>query len=270
MNAARPAEAPIEAYLDALIGELRGPAAHIRRMLAETEAHLREAADVAEAGGLDRAAAERAAVDRFGSPAEVARAANDGATGRALRHVALPGLLTAVRLGAVGLVAVGVTGVASTALRAIAGNAYVYADTSDVRASAADCAHWMAVQPAAHDCVQAAALENAADTLVLRGAAGILGLLILAVLAVAFRHGRGSRAFRTLPAALEPTIGAALFLASGVAMLAFGFTGALVTGAGGNTSGTGQWLASGAVAVAAALAYAVILLRRLSSPIPER
>jgi hypothetical protein len=263
-------ETPIETYLDALLGELRGPAPYIRRMLAETETHLREAADAVEAGGPGRVAAERVAVERFGAPGEVARAANKGAGVRTLRHLAVPGVLAAVRLGAVGLVAVGVTGVASAGLRAMAGSAYVYADPSGVRASAAACAHWMAAQPAAHTCAQAAALENASDTLVLRGAAGILGVLVLAVLALALRRGRGRRLPRALPSALEPTIGAALFLAAGVAMLALGLSGALVTGAAGTTSGAGQWLASGVVAIAASLAYAALLVRRVSAPIPTR
>jgi len=268
MNAA---DAPVEAYLDALIGELRGPAAHIRRMLAETEDHLRAATDEGVAAGLDRAAAERAAVARFGPPAEVARAANDGATVRTLRGLALPGVLTAVRLGAVGLVAVGVTGLACTALRAVAGTAYVYAARTGVPYPPAACAHWRAAQPAARTCAQAALLESADDTLLLRGAAGVLGLLLLGALAIALGRGRGRRLLRTLPTALEPTIGAALFLAAGLGMIIFGASGTLVTGGAlGTATGAGQWLASGTVAVLAALAYAFVLLRRVTAPLPDR
>jgi len=257
---------PVEAYLEALLGELRGPAAHIRRMLAETEAHLREAADEGEAAGLDRAAAERAAVDRFGPPAEVARAANNGATVRTLRWLAAPALVAAARLGAVALVAIGVTGLAVTALRAVAGSRYVFAGAPD---PAAGCAHWLHVQPAARTCAQAYLMESADDTLALRGAAGLLGVVILAVLAVALRRYRGG--LRRLPSVLEPSVGAALFLAAGAAMLAFGISGATIAGGAlGTASGAGQWLASGAVAVLAALAYAALLLRRLTAPVPGR
>lgn len=249
---------PVDAYLDDLLGELRGPAGAVRRMLAETEAHLREATDEGVAGGLDRDAAERAAVGRFGPPAEVARAANAGATARTLRRLAAPALVAAARLGAIGLVAVGVTGLAATALRAVAGGAFVYGGAYP----SASCAHWLSVQPAARTCAQAAVLESADDTLVLRGAAGVLGLLVLGVLAiVARRAGR-------LPALVEPAVGGALFLAAGAGMIVLGLSGTLVAGGAlGTAAGEGQWLASGTVAVLAAVAYAAVLVRRIAAPL---
>lgn len=257
----------IEAYLDDLLGELRGPAAHVRRMLAETEAHLREATDEGVAGGLDRSAAERAAVDRFGPPAEVARTANAGATARTLRRLAAPAFVAAVRLGAVALVAVGITGLAAAMVRGLAGTRLLYG--TGLTFPYADCAHWRAVQPGARSCAQAYLMESADDALVLRGAAGVLGVVLVVALAVVLRRNRGL--LRRLPAALEPAVGAALFLAAGLGMLAFGLSGATITGGPlGVAAGTGQWLVSGSVAIIAGVAYAGLLLRRLTAPIPER
>ena len=67
---------PIDAYLDELPSRLRGPAPHIRRTLAEAEAHLRDSVDAELSNGAEPAEAQRRAIERFGSPRRVASAAN--------------------------------------------------------------------------------------------------------------------------------------------------------------------------------------------------
>lgn len=62
----------IERYLDELFDRLAGTGAAGRRLLAETEEHLREAAAAGMADGLDETRAEAEAVRRFGRPGVIA------------------------------------------------------------------------------------------------------------------------------------------------------------------------------------------------------
>ena len=64
---------PVDRYLDDMFNLLAGTGASGRRLLIEAEEHLTEAAAEGRARGLDPEAAERAAVDRFGAAAAVAR-----------------------------------------------------------------------------------------------------------------------------------------------------------------------------------------------------
>jgi hypothetical protein len=68
-------EGPIEAYLDRLLTDLTpGHPRDIRRLLAETEAHLRDAATDGVAHGLSPMEAEQEAVRRFGPSPVIAQA----------------------------------------------------------------------------------------------------------------------------------------------------------------------------------------------------
>ncbi|MFG1610351.1 hypothetical protein [Actinoplanes sp. NPDC049265] len=66
------APGPVDRYLDEMFDLLAGTGADGRRLLTEAEEHLTEAAAEGRARGLDAEAAEREAVDRFGSAAVVA------------------------------------------------------------------------------------------------------------------------------------------------------------------------------------------------------
>ncbi|MEU8238922.1 permease prefix domain 1-containing protein [Actinoplanes missouriensis] len=66
-------EGPVEQYLDEMFDRLAGTGSAGRRMLAEAESHLLAAVDDARARGLDAEAAERAAIDRFGTVGAVVR-----------------------------------------------------------------------------------------------------------------------------------------------------------------------------------------------------
>jgi hypothetical protein len=70
---------PIAGYLDELGAALHVQGRRRQRILAEVESHLADAADVAATEGVDRAAAERDAIARFGaSPAALAVLFGDG------------------------------------------------------------------------------------------------------------------------------------------------------------------------------------------------
>ncbi|MBA4182083.1 MAG: hypothetical protein C0506_15970 [Anaerolinea sp.] len=98
---------PIDAYLDQLLAALRCEPGRIRRILAETEDHLREAARVRLEAGADQSSAEREAVAAFGTPAVVAArfgTARTQSAGELLRGVGFElALLTTVALLAAGL-----------------------------------------------------------------------------------------------------------------------------------------------------------------------
>lgn len=63
----------VEQYLDEMFHRLAGTGAAGRRMLAETESHLLAAVEEGRARGLDAEAAERAAIERFGTVTGVVR-----------------------------------------------------------------------------------------------------------------------------------------------------------------------------------------------------
>jgi hypothetical protein len=68
-----PVDGPVERYLDEMFDRLAGTGPAGRRMLAEAESHLLAAVEDGRARGLDAEAAEREAIDRFGTVAGVVR-----------------------------------------------------------------------------------------------------------------------------------------------------------------------------------------------------
>lgn len=121
---------PIATYLDELAGMLRR--GRRRRIVAEVRAHLLDAAAARAASGEDADAAQRLAVARFGSPAEVARAFN------ALRPRRRPLLR---RLAAVGL---------TMAATASLGTATVWALQPGASSAARATVHAVHAHPARH------------------------------------------------------------------------------------------------------------------------
>ena len=130
-------EGPIDAYLDELFVAARdGDPAAARRLLAETEAHLRECAARLRGQGLDPEDAEREAVRRFGPVGTVTPVLRP-----ALRDVARLPLRAFVRplvgLAAVGAIAVGVSGAISELFGRIWGAGFVAGDLPGVAYTAA-------------------------------------------------------------------------------------------------------------------------------------
>jgi hypothetical protein len=66
-------DGPVDQYLDEMFDRLAGTGAAGRRMLAEAESHLLAAVDDGRDRGLDADAAEREAIDRFGTVTDVVR-----------------------------------------------------------------------------------------------------------------------------------------------------------------------------------------------------
>jgi len=243
----------IERYLDDLQVRLHGTPRQIRRTLREVEDHLRDATDAGLARGLGADDAERQVVAAFGPAAGVARACNVS-TWQLLRSLAGQ----AVALVGVALVAVGLSGAVTAVMVAAGGRVFAFADPAGTRYSAHDCAHWLGQHPRAGSCAQAALGEAVSDGLLQRFAAGVVGLIVVAVVAfLADRQGTSLWAVLTRPVAA--IVGATAFAAAGV----------VLSGLGGNAvalhagNGAGQWFAAAAVSAVAALCFAAIALRRM-------
>lgn len=254
-DAAKPGDL-VDRYLDELTSRLRGPARRVRRVLAETEEHLRDAVDSRVAGGMSVEEAERAALHDFGTAAYVAAAMNqaDSATSRPL--VLRAGLETLAGLAALGMVVVGVAGVMGRLLAAVTSTETMFGAPASADLPAASCRHWLAVQPSATTCHQAATLESASDQTAGMIALGLLGLLTVTALAVLRRRTPHAH---VLPAFLAPTIAATAFGAAGVGLAALAASNAVIF----STWGQGLWWTSACCSLLAALACASFSARAL-------
>ncbi len=232
----------IDDYLDELAGRLRLTPGSAHRLLEETESHLRDVAEAEAASGAEAAVAERRAIERFGTAREVARAANGGP----LRVVG-PGLNAAAQLLAIGCAVVIAGTLLAEALAWFTSTSWVFGQPMSHVASGGQIAHWLQVHPGAHDWRQAAAAENASDSFLFRTAAGIVGLVAaLGLHLVGRRHARAG-------GGVPPAVGLTAFGGAAVLLV----TGSLRT----LDWGFGQSLCDAAVALLAAVVYAVVCAR---------
>ena len=251
---------PIERYLDGFFIALRS---HVpreaRSLLAETEAHLRDAADAGEREGLDALTAAARAVDRFGHPDVVAGTDRDRVRTPFLVRLALTGW----QLGAVGAMAVGVSGLFGAILRILgASDAYMAASSSTGNLPAADCARWQSLHPTASNCASAALADWAAETIGYRFAIGVLGAIALAALALVRRRVRRARSARALPTVVSDSVATVAFGTAGVWLVGLAID-AYVSRTG-HTAGA--WLTAAPVALTAACFYGRRLARELATP----
>ena len=260
MNAAHGSiepEGPIDAYLDELLARTRDaePAA-VRRLLAETESHLRECARRLRGQGLDVEQAEREAVRRFGPVGTVTPTLRPPL--RALGRLPLRAFVRPlVGLAAIGAIAVGLSGVVSELFGRLWGAGFVAGDFPGVAYTAARCAVLQAPYRGL-DCAQAAAEHHWGEVVEYRVALGVLGLLLLLV-------WRFLPLQAPLPDGFVPALAAAAFLLGAAAT---GLQAANATIQGGQ--GTGAWLSAAVVSLPLAVAFAVVALRRLRVPVPAR
>jgi uncharacterized membrane protein len=259
----------IEEYLDELFARLAGPPAEVRRVLAESEAHLRDAVDNELATGASRSEAERAAIARFGSPSDVARAVNRASV--QARTVSVLAALAgpAMRMVAAGLIAIGVSAALARVLAGLTSSNFVFGLPPGVIPAASRCAHWLAVQPTAKTCAQAAMYENADDTLQLYVGFAVLGLVVLALIGIVFAIVRRARVRRVggrgavraaPPSGVVEAIGTTVFGGVGLALLAAGLTNSASTGLWGH----GLWYVEATVSLLIAAVYLVRFIRTLT------
>jgi hypothetical protein len=249
----------VEDYLDQLLVKLvPGAPREIRRLMAEAEAHLRDATEEAVARGLTVAEAEQEAVRRFGPAAELA-AKERQRRSTPLVMLARQCLTSGLFLGAVGGIAVGVSGLVAGVLRAVGGPRFIV-DVAPARTlSASDCARWLAISPAAHSCQQAAVWDWANETVFYRLGVGLLGLVAMTVFVGLRRRWHRTNHWAMLPSTVVDTVAVTLFGLSGVWLLGLGVDAVVIE----SGHGAGQWLSAAPVAIVMGGGFALRLLRTL-------
>ncbi|MGI8613662.1 MAG: permease prefix domain 1-containing protein [Nocardioidaceae bacterium] len=249
----------VERYLDDLTSRLRGSASHVRRVVAESEAHLRDAVEANLAAGMDVEDAEGAALRSFGTAAQVAVAVNRADWSTARGPVLWAGAGVLLRLAAAGMVVIGVSAGAARLVAALTSTQTIFGLPSGVRMPAASCAHWLAVQPGATSCQQAATLEASGDLTLSLGLIGVLGVLLVGL--IALLHRLSPERAPVLPPVLGPAIGAAVFGAAATGLAALAGSDAVLYAA----WGSGLWWTMSVCSLGAALVAARLLVRAIAS-----
>ncbi len=241
----------IDDYLTDLERRLRLMPEASRRLVEETQAHLQDAVEAEMASGTDLDTAEERALARFGTAHQVARAANGG-----YRRVVGPALSAIAQLVAVGCGCVIAGTLIAEVLSWATSTSWVFGPPSTFAPTAGQAAHWLHVQPSAQGWRQAAAAENASDSLLLRTGLGLIGLAAAGVLALVVRR--------------QPRLGGGVTPIVGVT--AFGGAAALLASGALSTLdwGRGQSLSDMIPALVAAGCYAVLCGRDLLVTGPTR
>jgi len=258
--AQRPAgREPVEDYLDKLLLTLSGSARQVRRTLAEVEAHLHDVVADELAAGKSQAAAEEAAVARMGAVHVVSghTAQFSRPSAALLRRTALAGSL----IGGVALVAFGISGAIAWGLATVRGGSFLIAPFPPGSYTSADCARWLAGDPATHNCITAMTADHVGEIISTAIAGGILGLLTLAAHWWMRRRWQDRGTLTALPIGSAEAVGAILALLVAVGTLGQGTDLELVQ----RGQGAGQMFSLGIAALAAAVFFAV-QLRHLALP----
>lgn len=246
---------PVEEYLDRLLLTLGGSPRQVRDALAEIEAHLQDVVAEEIAAGKSRPEAEAAAVARIGSVCDVTgrRAAFGRPMAALLRRTALAGSL----IGGVGLVAVGISGAIARALAAMRGGSFVSAPFPPGSYTRADCARWLAGDPATHNCVSAMIADHLGDIALQSYAGGVVGVLaLMAYWAMRRRwHDRGT--LTALPVGSAEAAGGLLALLVAIGTLGTGINTEMVQ----RGQGAGQQFSLAVAALGAATFFAIRLYR---------
>ncbi|HUZ25399.1 MAG TPA: permease prefix domain 1-containing protein [Streptosporangiaceae bacterium] len=247
---------PVEDYLDRLLLTLGGSPRQVRHTLAEVEAHLHDAVAAGIAAGLPEHEAQAAAVARIGPVHAVTGriAAFSRPSAALIRRTALAGSL----VGGVALVAVGVSGAISWLLAIAGGGTFLTAPFPPGSYTRADCARWLAADPAAHSCVRAMTDDHTGEVILGSFAAGILGLAVLAAFWWMRRRWQDRSTLTALPVGSAEAAGVILAGLVTVVTLGTGIDAELVQ----RGVGAGRPF-SLAIAALAAAVYFAIRLRRM-------
>jgi len=255
-------DSPIEAFLDELVvGMSTRRPRRLRHLVQETEAHLRDDADRAAAAGLSQYQAESEAVTRFGSAADLVQQEDRlRVTPRAVlaRQFVSTGLL----LGGIGAVAIGVSGVIAAVIGRIAGAAKVVDVRPGQVLSAADCARWLAGDPGAVSCHDAAVADWVDEVVGYRLLLGMFGVAALVALLLLRRRWLPRGRWVMLPAMAGDTIAVTFFAIGGLWALLLGVDAVVVN----SGNGSGQWFSAAPVALAALAVFSVRLIHDLRVP----
>ncbi len=231
---------PIDGYLDALLGRLRGDPSTVRRILTETEAHLRDA--------VDAGATAEEAIARFG-PVDVI--ATQRWSSRPWARLLSELVVVACLLGSLGLAAIGVSGVIAAAMDVTAGPQFVAGDLPGVSYDAARCAELREYATLGANCLTAAARHHTDEVETYRLAAGVLGMIGLATWWALRRRWRPPTT-TALPTGLVDAVAATAFGIAALFLVAQATNGLAAR----TTDGLGQWASGALVASACTVVFA--------------
>ncbi|MGI8493263.1 MAG: hypothetical protein ACR2KC_07110 [Acidimicrobiales bacterium] len=216
------AGSPIEDYLDRVFDASGGMSARVvRHLLAETEAHLRDAATEAIAGGADRYQAEAEAVARFG-PVEALLSAEATAEQVPLRALVRPAVATSLLIGGLGGLAMGLSALLTALVGLLAGSTSIVDISPSTHLASSDCARWLSQNHSAHSCYQAALQDWATETVANRAALGVVGVLALIAYARLRRHWSARQLRYQMPRAPVDAAAFLLFAGAGVWLTGLG------------------------------------------------
>jgi len=269
------APGPIDSYLDQLLAALRCEPSRIRRILAEAEDHLREAARARIDAGAEPMEAEREAVAAFGPPALV------GARFRATRTQSAGGLLLGVgfelaMLATVALLAIGLSGGILFAFGELKGTRFVVRDESfTVVVPFGPCAfmtlpgeqpppgHGAGCTPEyQQQLADGARTDELTRDALLRAVAGAAGGLMAVGLLLSRRGIAPAGVSRVTPA-----LGAAGFTVLALILLFAAYDAHTLGGYG--REGAGMWLSGGLAALAGAAVCTAWLARAVRVSVPR-
>ena len=257
MTASQDPDNPIEVYLDELVEGLSGRRPRdLRFLLAETEAHLRDAAERGKAAGLSPSQAESDAVRRMGPVADLVAAEKRRQT-TSVAFVARGFFTTGLLLGGVGAVAVGISGILAAIVQLIWGARSLVDVAPGQTLTASDCSRWLAASPSAPSCRDAAVADWVSEVIGYRIILGLLGVVALTAYILLRRYWSHRNAWAALPTAVSDTIAVTLFGMATAVTLALGVDAIAVNGG----NGSGQALSATPVALVAAAIFAVRLIR---------
>jgi len=246
----------VDAYLSDLRARLRTPDAEL--VLAEAEDHLRESVAAGLAIGMSEREAQEAAISAFGSVRAVVRAHN--LTGK---QIAADLVMTALKLGWIGMFSVAASGFVALAMNRLVGRSFVGGAPAGTKFTHAQCQHWLSVWHGAQSCAQAAMLESSSDAVWLRVGGGIIGgtaLLGVYMLALMYWRRGGTR---VLPRGFFPMSASAVFAVGALTLVVCTFTGGPL----GAPAGPGAYLSGALVAAGMAAGYGARARRELRSQV---
>ncbi len=171
-------------------------------------------------------------------------------------------------VAAAGLLAMGVVGLLARTATALTSTSAVFGLPAGAPMPAASCRHWLAVQPSAATCQDAATLEASADLTLGLAVAGAVGLL-LAILVVV-RHRRNRPRTGRVPASAGPALAVVVFGLGAISTAMLAADDAVIL----SLWAAGLFWVAAATCALAALGSALLLVRarppRHGHPLPKR
>ena len=242
----------IDDYLDQLLDALRVDGAQSRRILTETEDHLREAVLANVAAGMDEVRATEFAIERFGEPRQIAARFNAAAAAALpLRSWLFRLYLWMALLAGVGVLAIGIGGELAAGAGLVFGKSVVAGDQPGTTYTPQRCAQFQSFYPEASSCSVAAVDHHFSEKWLIADVAVVAGVVVVAShLWLRSRYATTERG-RSFPRRAFHVLGAAGAGAGGVALTGFGGLSIALQ----PHSGGGFFVAEGLVALAACAAF---------------